>query len=683
MALFCVASMALANAPEVTPNDAEYSMSWGGEATVSDATFAVHVDGEWVHGDAFPKRVWSREGGRHSLVCSGLAPLYTVELSIETAPGRPYAVLNASVKAADEFKLGGVRLLTRKDEGLNLTVGESFEGWNVFVESLQAPGFGRVYWMNQLSGLEPGRKGDPRDAFWVSTLQNDARNQTFACAALKGELWPTAFEWRNTQDGSAHLSIRCGSPKGLERVLVRAGATVTVDPALIGFWDDRRPTQALAEVGRIMGESVRQGRPMRFVEPGWSSWHSYGRSISAEGILAAARCMKDELVDAGYRVIQVDGGWWVKPGSYTVNEEFPRGIRDLANQVTDMGLRFGLHISPLRVNPTDPYWKKHSGWIISPYGKDPIDPHDDDMMTTLDMIYLDGSHPEVPPYLAGQFKQLVEDYRPTYMKWDHHYGGLEEADRYDPTMTGLQSHNAAVRRVRAALPDELVVTRSMGWLYGAIECYDAIRIGNDINHPGVRSEVEPFANMTYGKTSGSIDDVLTGREYKGLIRFARSAAQNYYIHNNIAICDPDAFFTSPDYTLEEARCHITLQALMGGYLFGGDRIESLPKERLDLYRHKPLLEIWSEHQHAVPLDLFSGADIPRIWKVDLADRTVIGFFNWIDEASETTWTLGDLELEARAYDLKDIWSGETVEPSSGGLRLAMSPHTVRLIEFRQ
>ena len=74
-----------------------------------------------------------------------------------------------------------------------------------------------------------------------------------------------------------------------------------------------------------------------------------------------------------------------------------------------------------------------------------IDPYDDDTMTTLGMMYLDGSHPEVPAYLAGQFKQMVEDYKPTFMKWDHHYGSLEEADRYDPTVTGLQSHNLAVR----------------------------------------------------------------------------------------------------------------------------------------------------------------------------------------------------------------------------------------------
>ena len=171
------------------------------------------------------------------------------------------------------------------------------------------------------------------------------------------------------------------------------------------LWDDRRPTQVLAEVGRIMGASLRQGRPMRSIEPGWSTWHSYGRDISADAVLKAARFMKAELYDAGYRYIQLDGGWWTAPGSYVVNRDFPRGIRDVANQITELGLNFGLHISPLRVNPTDPFWKTHPDWLLSPYNRKRIDPNDAEMMTTLGMVYLDGSHPDVAPYLAGSLNR--------------------------------------------------------------------------------------------------------------------------------------------------------------------------------------------------------------------------------------------------------------------------------------
>ena len=685
-AIVSMALSARATVPtlEHSPSGADYSLRWGAAAQITDATFSLKINGEWIYGDAFPKRVWSSENGRQVLRCSGLPPVEEFVLTIETAENRPYAVVSATLKASAEFKLGGVRMLTKKGDAENVSVSSPTTGWTVFIEALQAPDYGRIYKLAQLAQLKPTKKKeDPRDAFWVSTLQNDAKNQTLAFAALKGELWPTLFEWRGASEEALNLSVRSGSPKGLEEIVVRPGRLVEVDPVMIGFWDDRRPTQALDEVGRIMGESIRQGRPMHRLDPGWSSWHSYGRYVTAEDVLKAARFMKAELYDAGYRYIQIDGGWWTQPGSYVVNEDFPRGIRDVANQITDMGLKFGLHISPFRVNPADPFWKEHSGWLLSPFGKTRIDSHDEDMATTKGTSYLDGSNPEVAPFLTGQFKQMVEAYKPTYMKWDHHYGSLEEGPRFDPTMTGLQAHNKTVRMIRAALPENLVITRSMGWLYGALECYDAIRIGNDINHPGIKSEAAPYANITYGKTSGSIDDVLEGKDYKGLVRFARSVAQNYYIHNHIAICDPDAFFASPQYSLEEARCHITLQALMGGFLFGGDRIESLPKDRLDLYRHKPLLDVWKNGKHAIPLDLFSGADVPRIWKLELPDRTVFGFFNWIDAASETSWSLADLEMAAGDYKLVDLWSGEKIPMEAGKVKLSMPPHTVRLIEFRK
>ena len=288
---------------EHTPAGADYSLRWGADVQIADATFSLNINGEWVHGDAFPQRVWSSENGRQVLRCSGRPPLEEFVLTIETVANRPYAVVGASLKASADFQLGGVRVLTKKGEAANLSVGRSTQGWTVFIEALHAPDHGRIYTLRQLAQLKPARREDPRDAFWVSTLQNDAGNQTLAFAALKGELWPTSFEWRSAQEGVLHLSLRSGSSKGLEKILVRPGRVLEVDPVLIGFWDDRRPTQVLDEVGRIMGESVRQGRPMRPIEPGWSTWHSYQRDISAETVLKAARCMKEELYDAGYRYI--------------------------------------------------------------------------------------------------------------------------------------------------------------------------------------------------------------------------------------------------------------------------------------------------------------------------------------------------------------------------------------------
>ena len=119
---------------------ADYSLKWGTAAQISDVTFSLRVNGEWIYADAFPSRVWSIESGRQVLRCTGLPPLEEFVLTIETAPDRPYTVVSAALKASAEFKLGGVRMLTKKAEAPNLSVVNPAKGWTVFVESLQTMG---------------------------------------------------------------------------------------------------------------------------------------------------------------------------------------------------------------------------------------------------------------------------------------------------------------------------------------------------------------------------------------------------------------------------------------------------------------------------------------------------------------------------------------------------------------
>ena len=61
----------------------------------------------------------------------------------------------------------------------------------------------------------------------------------------------------------------------------------------------------------------------------------------------------------------------------------------------------------------------------------------------------------VPAFSSARYQQIVEGYRPSFMKWDHTYGGLEEGVRFDSTMTFMQAHNKTIRAIRNALPDDL------------------------------------------------------------------------------------------------------------------------------------------------------------------------------------------------------------------------------------
>ncbi len=572
LTLICssLASAAQVPMPEVIYNQGahEFSINWptDPEYNIEGLTCAIKIDGKWIYAADFPNLKWSntitadrisigRKGYEdakvrmYELTCSGFGPLEYFRLRIERGWNRRHLVIQADAKAKNEYKLGGFKLLTPIQNKGIIPLPGSCDRWTVFAESISGPWIGKIFWPHQLAEL----KDKTQQAVWVSSVQHDKDKKTLAMAAIGGELWPTFFHWTLPTDPEAglQLTIRSGSENELENILVHKGKTITSDPVMFGYWKNWMPQHVLLNVGSIIGRHVRQNKPMRRPGMGWSSWHSYRRDITEEGVLKAADAMKEKMQKFGYNTIQLDGGWWPTKGLYTANEDFPHGIKWLSEQIHSKGLKFGLHISPFRVAPSDPRWKTHPDWIVQPYDKPEIDLSDEEMITTLDSIYLDGSHPDVAPWLAEKFSTMARDWNVDFFKWDHHYGGLVEAPRYDPTMTGLQAHNKVVRAIKAAIPQHIPITRSMGYILGAIECYDALRVSKDINPPGVKSDDEPYANIGFGQTGKTLAEVNT--KTKGAIRQARAVAQNFYLHNQVIINDPDAMFASPQYTLDEAK----------------------------------------------------------------------------------------------------------------------------------
>jgi hypothetical protein len=681
-------------------NSAGYSIQWEQQfAQINNLAPEIEINDKWVSMSEFKSIKWEkREGTRLSennnytgkieylyLICENHPVISNFTIVFELMEGRPYLVMNSSLKATTTFKLGGIRLFNSSKE--NIVLPGNSKDWLIFTESVAAPHTGAIMYPYQLGTKKAngGSYSKAHTGVWLSMLVNDSKNCAFSFASIASELWPNNFKWElpvKDDFNKLKVSARSGAIFESEKIWVPAGKTIITDAFLVGFWENQRPTKILLETGKIMGENVRKGKPMRSPEAGWSSWHTYDRSITEKSFLTSADFINKNLKEYGWKQIQIDGGWWTEPGLYNIDDvDFPNGIRYLSDYVNKLGLDFGLHVSPLRTNPKDVVVSKNPDWILKPAINKKVAKGDEEMETTIGTVYVDGSHPAVPGFSAGRYQQMVEGYRPSFMKWDHTYGGLEEGKRFDSTMTFMQAHNRTIRAIRSALPEDLIVTRSMGYLFGALECYDAVRIGNDINKPGYKSEAEPYTNITYGKTLGTIED---DQVEKGLIRFARAVAQNYYIHKNIAICDPDAFFVSPLYTLEEAKCHMTLEAIMGGLFFFGDKVESLPAERLELLKNRDIMAVNKLGVHAIPLDLFSGVDIPAIWKLETKDRLIITVFNWLDNDVSKTYNLNtDFELNNSKYKLTELWTKKNFELKANKLTLVQPAHSVKIMEFEK
>ena len=267
---------------------------------------------------------------------------------------------------------------------------------------------------------------------------------------------------------------------------------------------------------------------------------------------------------------------------------------------------------------------------------------------------------------------MARDWNVDYFKLDFLSLGAREGLRHNRAMTGVQALAAAAKAIREAVPARVLILGCNLPSLNGYEYFDAVRVGPDINKVG-RPRVGPngeFANMVWGGDSQS------------LIAQARAVARQFYTHGRLFVNDADAVLLTPGWGLEEARAHFTLAAITGGSLFLGDRLDTLPADRLALATNSAVLDLWREGRHAVPVDLFGGEELPSVWRLERRSGAVAAaVFNWLDKEREVKLDAAGLGLDpARRYRLRDLWSGAAVGMPDGRLVLRLPPHSVRLIE---
>jgi hypothetical protein len=110
----------------------------------------------------------------------------------------------------------------------------------------------------------------------------------------------------------------------------------------------------------------------------------------------------------------------------------------------------------------------------------------------------------------------------------------------------------------------------------------------------------------------------------------------------------------------------------------------LPQERLELLKNKDIIAVNKLGVHAIPLDLFSGVDVPTIWKLETKDRLIITIFNWFDKDVEKSYDIhADFELDSSKYKLTELWTKENYKLVGDKLTLNQKPHSVKIIAFEK
>lgn len=146
----------------------------------------------------------------------------------------------------------------------------------------------------------------------------------------------------------------------------------------------------------------------------YNSWFATTYDVRPDHQLALART----AAEVGVEAFVIDDGWFkgrtgdtAGLGDWTPDPSFfPDGLRPLADQVIELGLRFGLWIEPECVNPDSDLFRAHPDWVYRSPTREPV--------LMRNQLVLNLSLPEVRDHLVGVLRLLLTELPITYLKWD-------------------------------------------------------------------------------------------------------------------------------------------------------------------------------------------------------------------------------------------------------------------------
>lgn len=231
----------------------------------------------------------------------------------------------------------------------------------------------------------------------------------------------------STQDVTRSLALGwCGSwtagvDVGVERGWVRLFAGVADEIVLAPGESFSTPrSHALACHGdpaphwREFGRSLGRGLSERHHPVVHNSWYATGFDVSVDQQVRLART----AAELGVEVFVVDDGWFAGRnsdraglGDWTPDPAaFPDGLGPLIDQVTALGMRFGLWVEPEGVNPDSDLFRAHPDWAYAVPGRE--------RYSARHQYVLDFGRPAVVAWAKDWLRTLLRGNDITFLKWD-------------------------------------------------------------------------------------------------------------------------------------------------------------------------------------------------------------------------------------------------------------------------
>lgn len=411
---------------------------------------------------------------------------------------------------------------------------------------------------------------------------------------------------------------------------------------------------------------------------GWCSWYHYYFHITEAEVIRNADWLAEHLKSYGCEFVQIDEGWADNGIGYGANrnpfvtnrKKFPKGMKYLADYIRGKGLRPGIWTCPLGQSDTKLY-EKHPKLFVhradgSSAGEKPEpDPNaswelPEDKISEWGGRYpIDPTGREGQAYLVRLFKMLCHEWGYDYVKTD----GLEamywlymaqRAQLCDPSLDAAHAYRQAMAAMAGTMgPKRFLLNCGRG--FDAVGQCQGIRTWYDV-----------------GQSWG-----------EGVLKCMKATAQSVWLNTLTFYTDPDVLCVREPLPLAQAHAWSVIFGLTGQLLMMGDKMDALPKERIDLL--KRILPVADIH----PMDLYpSDGERPpslidlKVNRPGVGTWDVVGAFNWREKESRKTeltwWRLG---LPRGEYLWLDTASGEflTGEGSDHTITLDIAPATCRVL----
>ena len=145
-----------------------------------------------------------------------------------------------------------------------------------------------------------------------------------------------------------------------------------------------------------------------------NNWEATYFNIEEEHILKLAQ----EAAELGVELFVLDDGWFrgrtddnAGLGDWVENrEKLPNGLHALIEQITALGLRFGLWVEPEMVNEDSELYRAHPDWALTVPGRKPN--------MGRNQLVLDLSRADVRDDLYRSLSALLRENNISYIKWD-------------------------------------------------------------------------------------------------------------------------------------------------------------------------------------------------------------------------------------------------------------------------